>query len=146
MIRFLRCLALLVVVSLVPSGARAEQLTIVTAAGARHVFQVEIADEDAERMKGLMFREHLAPDAGMLFLYPQPVPLVMWMKNTPLSLDMLFVDSAGVITSIVAGTTPFSTDRIAAGRPVIGVLEVLAGTSSRLGIAPGDRMDYPAFR
>ncbi|RJF86719.1 DUF192 domain-containing protein [Oleomonas cavernae] len=141
------CAPALLVLALVRAGAaHAEQLTIVSAAGTRHAFQVEIADEDAERMKGLMFREQLASDAGMLFLYPRPVGIVMWMKNTPLPLDMLFVDQKGIITSIAADTVPYSTDRIPADRLVIGVLEVNAGTAARLHIVPGDRIDYPAFR
>jgi hypothetical protein len=137
---------LLIAALLFAGTAHAEQLTIVSATGARHPFQVEVADDDAERTKGLMFREQLAPDAGMLFLYPRPVGIVMWMKNTPLPLDMLFVDQQGTITSIAADTVPYSTDRIPADRPVIGVLEVNAGTAARLKIAPGDRIDYPGFR
>lgn len=123
------------------------ELTIVTAAGARHRFTLEIANTPETRSRGLMFRRELAPDHGMLFDFGgAEQPIQMWMKNTYIPLDMIFIRANGVIRRIAADTTPFSEDTIASGGPVKGVLEVIAGTARRLGIAAGDRVEHPFFR
>lgn len=111
-----------------------------------HVFAVEIADTDAERSKGLMFRKHLAEGRGMLFDFGQEQEVAMWMKNTYISLDMLFIRGDGRILRIAADTEPQSTRIIPSGGPVRAVLEVIAGTARKLGIAPGDRVAFPDLR
>ena len=92
-----------------------------------------------------MFRRHLAADAGMLFIYPAPQVLTMWMKNTYLPLDMLFIASDGRIVQIVQRTVPRSLQIISSGEIAIAVLEVNGGTVSRLKIKKGARVKRPAF-
>src|SRR3546814_138545 len=99
---------------------------------------VEIADDDAERSQGLMYRRELAPDHGMLFVFDRPIMIAMWMKNTPLPLDMLFISSNGKVVDLHERAVPFSLDTIAAGRRARYVLEVIGGTVDRLGLAVGD--------
>ena len=115
-----------------------------TAAGDRS-FTIEIADDQSERSAGLMFRESLAPEAGMLFVYPGEQEIRMWMKNTLIPLDMLFVASDGRIVSIAENTVPLSEEVISSGAAVQGVIELAAGTAQRLGIEPGDRVRHPVF-
>ena len=123
-----------------------EALRIETADGTGHDFTVEIARSDAQLRQGLMFRESLAPDAGMLFLYRREAIHAMWMKNTPISLDMLFIDRKGVIKHIVERTVPFSLETITSRRRVKATLELAGGAVARLGLAVGDRVVHPAFR
>ena len=120
-------------------------LSIATAAGATHEFKVEIAKTSDQRAQGLMFRRQMAADAGMLFLFGGSEERAMWMKNTLIPLDMLFVDEAGRIVRIEERTVPHSLRAILSGGPVTAVLELNAGTASRLEIQPGDRVVYPAF-
>ena len=115
------------------------ELVIVTAAG-RHLFHVEIARTPAQMERGLMFRRHLAPDAGMLFEYPAPTVAQFWMHNTLIPLDMLFVDGSGRIVNIARRARPLSDALIASAAPVRAVLELNGGTAARLGIKPGDRV------
>ena len=115
-------------------------LVIETAAGARHMFQVEIADDDQERAQGLMYRKSMAPDEGMLFVFDRPSRITMWMQNTPLPLDMLFLGRDGRIVDLHERAVPYSTDTIAARRRAKFVLEVIGGTVERLGLARGDRV------
>ena len=119
-----------------------EPLTIETGAGV-HVIQVEVARTPEERGIGLMHRTELAPDRGMLFDYGTTRPATMWMKNTLISLDMFFAESTGHIVTIAERTTPLSEKRIRSGQPVRFVLEMIAGSARRLGIAPGDRLRHP---
>jgi uncharacterized membrane protein (UPF0127 family) len=123
-----------------------EPLTIATAGGARHAFMVEVARSDADRAQGLMFRRTLAPDRGMLFDFKRVEPVSMWMQNTYVSLDMLFIRPDGTIARIAANTEPLSTRTIPSGEPVLAVLEVPAGTAARLGIRAGDRVEHPLFK
>jgi uncharacterized membrane protein (UPF0127 family) len=123
-----------------------EPLTIATAGGARHAFMVEVARTDAERAQGLMFRRTLAADRGMLFDFKRVEPVSMWMQNTYVSLDMLFIRPDGTIARIAESTEPLSTRTIPSGEPVLAVLEVPAGTTARLGIRPGDRVEHPLFK
>jgi uncharacterized protein len=123
-----------------------EPLTIVSASGARHPFQVEVMRGEAERAQGLMFRRSLAADRGMLFDFERVEPVSMWMKNTYISLDMVFIRPDGTIARVAANTEPLSTQTVSSGEPVLGVLEVPAGTASRLGIKAGDRVEHPMFR
>jgi hypothetical protein len=120
------------------------ELFIDTPSGA-HRFEVEVARTNVKRARGLMFRTKLAADAGMLFVYERRGPVVMWMKNTLISLDMLFIAADGRIVRIAANTTPLSEKMISSGSPVRAVLELPAGTAARLGIAPGGRVRSDAL-
>lgn len=111
-----------------------------------HSFAVEIAANDAERAKGLMYRKSLPPGRGMLFDFHNDQELAMWMKNTYISLDMLFIRGDGRILRIAENTEPLSTKIIPSGGPVRAVLEVIGGTVRKLGIAPGDRVAFPIFK
>ena len=120
------------------------ELTIISATGP-HRFKVELAETPAQMTQGLMFRVSLAPDAGMLFDYQQPTAATMWMRNTLIPLDMLFVDTQGRIVNIHERAVPQSLDVIAAAEPVRAVIELNGGTAARLGIAPGDRVVHRIF-
>ena len=117
------------------------QLTIDSATG-RHRFTIELALTPAQMEQGLMFRRHLAPDAGMLFEYRVPTVATMWMENTYIPLDMLFVGADGRIVNIHERAVPLSRDVIAAAAPVRWVIELNGGTAARLGIRPGDRVEF----
>ena len=107
---------------------------------ATHSFEVEIADDGAERARGLMFREYLAPDAGMLFIYPRERIASFWMKNTLIPLDMLFIANDGTILQIAPQATPHSLDPVRSEAPVRAVLEINGGQAEALGIGVGDRV------
>ncbi|MDQ0345842.1 DUF192 domain-containing protein [Ancylobacter vacuolatus] len=134
----------LLVASLVPAGANVEQLTILTKAGPLGV-EIEMAVTPAQRSKGLMYRTELAPNSGMLFDFGVDQPISMWMKNTYIPLDMLFIRSDGRIASIATDTVPLSTATISSGVPVKAVLELPAGTVRAKGIAVGDRIEHRLF-
>ncbi len=121
-----------------------ESLEIVTSNGSFQ-FSVEIADESEERSRGLMFRETMLPTHGMLFDFGETAPIMMWMKNTPLSLDMLFIKEDGTIARIANNTKPFSTAIISSGEPVSHVLELNAGIAKQIGAKPGDRIMHAFF-
>ena len=110
-----------------------------------HAFSVEIADTEPEREKGLMFRKELAEGQGMLFDFHREQEVGFWMQNTYISLDMIFIRGDGRILRIAQNTEPLSTRIIPSGGPVRAVLEVIAGTAEKLGIAPGDRVASPIF-
>ena len=135
-------------VSTFGAGAHAqsfEPLTVVTASG-RHPFQVEVARDDATRSQGLMYRRSLGADRGMLFDFQRVEPVSMWMQNTYVSLDMLFIRPDGTVARVAERTEPLSTRTIPSGEPVLAVLEVPAGTAARLGIKPGDKVEHPLFK
>lgn len=121
-----------------------EPLTVVSASG-EHQFKVEIADTDEERTRGLMFRESMASDRGMLFKFPDERERSFWMRNTYIPLDIVYIDATGRIVSIARHTVPFSEASIPSYGAAKGVLEVNAGTADRLGIRPGDRIEHPFF-
>jgi uncharacterized protein len=127
-----------------PQDNAAAMLTIVSASGP-HRFTVELAETPAQMKRGLMFRQSLAPDAGMLFDFKQPTMATMWMRNTLIPLDMLFVDAQGRIVNIHERAVPQSDAIIAAAAPVRAVIELNGGTAARLGIKPGDRVLFPIF-
>jgi len=128
------------------SFPRAE-LSIVRGNGsARHSFRVWIADTGERQMQGLMFVRDLPADQGMLFVHDRPRVANMWMKNTFIPLDMLFIDARGRIVTIHENTTPHSLDTLSSGRPVLGVLELRGGEVARRGIRTGDRVVHAAFR
>jgi uncharacterized membrane protein (UPF0127 family) len=120
------------------------ELTIVSESGS-HRFKVEVAETPGQMEQGLMFRTSLAPDAGMLFIYPRPTVATMWMRNTLIPLDMLFVDARGRIVNIHERAVPQALDVISAAEPVRAVIELNGGTVARLVIEPGDRVLYPIF-
>lgn len=108
-------------------------------------FTIEVADSVEETSQGLMFRENLADDAGMLFDFGAPREPNMWMKNTLIPLDMLFIDEEGMIVAIAAKARPHSERRISPGVPVKGVLEIRGGLSEELGVKPGDTVRHAIF-
>lgn len=139
----------IVVVLAVPGGpATAEDLHTLEIASKSgvHVFNIELAVSDEERQRGLMFRKELPEGNGMLFDFKQEQDVAMWMQNTYIPLDMIFIRGDGRILRVAEHTEPLSTRIIRSGGPVRAVLEVIAGTASRLGIAPGDRVAYPLFQ
>ena len=109
------------------------------------ILAVEIADTPSLRERGLMFRHRLAEDRGMLFLYEMVQPVAMWMKNTYIPLDMIFVRADGTVANVVADTVPHSLDTIQSREPVLAVLEVAAGGAERLGIGPGTVIRHSFF-
>jgi uncharacterized membrane protein (UPF0127 family) len=121
-----------------------QPLTFLTASG-KHRITVEVADSDQERSTGLMFRKSIGDEEGMIFIYPQDEPISMWMKNTYISLDMIFVRSDGTVQHIAADTEPFSEATISSGEKVRAVIEMKAGSAKRLDIKSGDKVDYPTF-
>ena len=127
-----------------PQAFERDQLAIETAAGAQH-FAVELAVTPEERAQGLMFRQRLAADAGMLFLYPAARPVSMWMKNTAIPLDMLFIGDDGRIQQIAERAIPESTATISSIEPARAVLELNGGTAARLNIQVGDHVLYRTF-
>ena len=122
-----------------------ESLSIRTRTGT-HRFTVEIARRPPQHAQGLMFRRHLAADAGMLFLYGGARRASMWMKNTYIPLDMVYIDATGRVVGFFERAVPGSLEVITSEKPVTAVLELNAGTVSRLAIAVGDRVLHPAFQ
>jgi len=108
-------------------------------------FSVELADTQEERAVGLMNRTEMARDHGMLFDFEQNRDVLMWMKNTILPLDMLFIRPDGVIEAIAADTVPFSEAIIASPGPIRYVLEINAGEAASQGILPGDQVIHPGI-
>jgi uncharacterized protein len=136
---------LVAVCTAVPAFAAGETtLEIVTKSGVRP-FTVELATNDAERERGLMFRKELPEGRGMLFDFKEERPVSFWMHNTYIPLDMVFIRGDGRILSIAENTKPLSDALIPSGGPVRAVLEVIGGTARKLGIAPGDRVSSPIF-
>jgi uncharacterized membrane protein (UPF0127 family) len=121
-----------------------DELTI-TASDGPHKFQIELATDDAQREQGLMFRQSMAPDAGMLFIYDKVQPVAMWMENTYIPLDMLFIAADGRIVNIRQRAVPHSRETIPSDGAVKAVLELNGGVVSRLGIKPGDRVKGPGL-
>jgi uncharacterized membrane protein (UPF0127 family) len=118
-------------------------LAIVTSAG-RHEFNVELASTPEQRGQGLMYRREMARDAGMLFDFgPRYGRASMWMKNTFIPLDMMFIKADGEIESVAERTTPHSLEAVSSRGYVRYVLELNGGTAARLGIGPGDRVELP---
>ena len=122
-----------------------QRLTVTTQSGNEILYKVEIATTQKQRQRGLMFRDSMPKDQGMLFGYRSQRQVSMWMKNTILPLDMLFIDSSGKIINIVKNTTPFSEETIDSGGVVLSVLELNAGQAEKHGIQAGDQVSYPIF-
>ncbi|MGU3496244.1 DUF192 domain-containing protein [Xanthobacteraceae bacterium A53D] len=136
---------LLVVAALAPARAASlEPVEIATAKGVL-VIEVEVARTDEQRATGLMYRKELPSRQGMLFDFKVDQMVYMWMKNTYIPLDMLFIRADGTIARIEANTTPFSERTISSGEPVRAVIEIAGGEARKLGIAPGDRVGTQLF-
>ena len=127
-----------------PHAASVQPLEIVTKTGV-HVFSVEMATTEEEKTTGLMYRKELADGKGMLFDFSPEQEVSMWMKNTYIPLDMIFIRSDGRILRIAENTEPLSTKIVPSRGLAKGVLEVIAGTAQKYGIAPGDRVAHPLF-
>jgi uncharacterized membrane protein (UPF0127 family) len=125
--------------------AQFQPLEIATKNGV-HVFSVEFVNTDEQRGRGLMFRRELPEGQGMLFDFERDQEITMWMENTYVSLDMIFIRADGRITRIAENTEPLSRRLVPSGGPVRAVLEVVAGTARKLGIRPGDNVSHPMFR
>ena len=126
-----------------------DQLTgdelLIDAADGPVILFVEVVDTNETRASGLMFREELARNAGMLFDFKREQPVSFWMKNTLIPLDVFFIKADGRIVNIAKRAVPYSERSIASDEPVLGVLETNAGVADRLGIKPGDIVRHPVF-
>jgi len=148
-----RRFALIAPVMLAAVAARAQDAEIqfkrsslVVVAGGRDIkFEVELATNDTERARGLMFRKQLGPYEGMLFDFHQEMPVSFWMKNTLIPLDMVFIAADGTVKHVHANAVPLSTDSVPSRYPVRGVLEINGGSAALLGIKPGDTVKHPIF-
>jgi len=132
-------------VSRVAGAAELQPLEIATKSGVR-MFSVEMAVTDEERAKGLMYRKELPDGRGMLFDFTPEQTISMWMKNTYISLDMIFIGGDGRVIRVAENTETESTKIISSGGPAKAVLEVIAGTARKYGIAPGDQVVHPLFK
>jgi uncharacterized protein len=131
--------------ALAPAHAAGQATIEIVSKNGVHPFSVELATNDAERARGLMFRKSLPEGQGMLFDFKHEGPVSFWMHNTYISLDMIFIAGDGRIVHIAENAKPQSDDLIPSGGPVRAVLEVIAGTAQKLGIAPGDRVTGSIF-
>ena len=122
-----------------------QPLTFISSTGS-HPITVEVADSDEKRSTGLMFRRSIGEKEGMLFIYDREQEITMWMKNTYISLDMIFVKRDGVISHIETNTEPFSQNIIDSEGPALAVIEMGSGSARRLGLKPGDRVQHPVFK
>ena len=120
-------------------------LTITTAKGDTHRFTVEVARTPEQQARGLMERQSLAPDKGMVFPYEPPQAVAFWMKNTLIPLDIIFIGADGRIINIAENTTPYSLEPVPSAGPALAVLEIGGGLSAELGIEPGDRVLHRIF-
>jgi len=121
-----------------------ENVTLVTASG-EHVFKVEVMRTDEQRARGLMFRKHLPADRGMLFDFKAEQRVSMWMRNTYIPLDMVFIARDGTVVNVAQDTEPLSERTIPSAGPALAVLEVNAGVARRIGLKAGDRVRHPLF-
>jgi uncharacterized protein len=142
---FVMAAALLLGLSLTAQSAEQQTLEIASKTGV-HVFAVELAVTDEERARGLMYRRSVPESYGMLFDFKRDQEVSMWMRNTYVSLDMIFIQSDGRIRRIAENTETESDKIISSGGPVRAVLEVVAGTAKKFGIEPGDRIASPILR
>lgn len=148
---------MLALIALAPAGSRAQgqpaaaaaaglETLVIVSGGTRHAFQVEVMRTPDQRAKGLMFRNYMPADRGMLFDFAATEPVAMWMQNTYISLDMLFIRADGTIARIAERTEPLSTRTIPSGEPVLSVLEINGGVSKQLGIKAGDKVEHALFK
>lgn len=145
LLRPLLLLLLLTVATVAPATAQdLSSLTIETSGGERR-FAVELADDAASRRRGLMFRQSMPLDHGMLFDFEREQPLSFWMKNTPLPLDIIFIDRRGIIVHIHHRAVPYDETPIPSRKPASAVLEINGGVARLIGIAEGDRIRHRIF-
>lgn len=131
-------------VALERSAAGLDQLPLTIVSGGKtHRFTVEVARSFEQQQTGMMNRNSLAPDRGMIFPYDQPKPVAFWMKNTLIPLDMIFIAPGGRILRIEANAVPLSLDPVASGGPIEAVLELAGGRSAELGLKAGDQVSWP---
>jgi len=123
-------------------GVHRELVTVQTSQGAVN-FYAEIADNDEERARGLMSRREMAREHGMLFLFDEPGPQSFWMRNTHLSLDLIFIGADGRIVNIAERAVPYTDTAVRSTGPAIAVLEINGGLAREMGIAAGDRVQHP---
>jgi uncharacterized protein len=129
-----------------PAYAKMRQDTLrILSGGTEHSFAIEVASTEKEKALGLMFRTELKDNQGMLFPYTVERGLQMWMHNTYIPLDMLFIRADGTIVRIEEQAEPLSDRVISSGSPVLAVLEIPGGAAARLGIKAGDKVRYPTF-
>lgn len=144
----IRLLLFSVLALLASAVAQAEPATdiarIVTATG-EHQFNVEVADTPSARARGLMFRKSMPADQGMLFDFQVEEPVSMWMKNTYIPLDMIFIGRDGRVVGVAADAEPLSERIIDSPAPAYAVLELNAGAARRISLAPGDRVRHRMF-
>ena len=138
--------AILFFVAPAPAQTANLQKIDIASKGGTHSFLVEIADNDAERARGLMYRKDLPEGRGMLFDFKREQDVGFWMKNTYIPLDMIFIRADGTIRRIAANTEPLSERTVPSGGPVRYVLEVIGGTGRKLGIEPGDKVTGAPLR
>jgi uncharacterized membrane protein (UPF0127 family) len=129
-----------------PADAAERRSIAVATPNGHHVFSVEVAGTSEERARGLMFRKKLSPNAGMLFDFGHDREVTMWMQNTYIPLDMIFISADGRITRIAENNKPRSTTLISSGGAVRAVLEVRAGTARKLGITAGNMVEHLPFK
>ena len=125
-----------------PAGLEQVALTI-ESGGKAHRFTVEVARTPEQQQRGLMFRQSLAPDRGMIFPYDPPRAVAFWMKDTLIPLDIIFIRADGTIANIAENTVPLSLEPVPSAGAVVAVLELAGGRSAELGIKVGDRVDWP---
>ena len=131
----------LITYSIQANASQLNKLYIVNKEGGRNQFDVEVAKTFEQREVGLMFRNHLPENQGMLFVFEKNAPVSMWMKNTYIPLDILFIDKEGIVTNIAKNTVPHSLKLISSARPVVAALEINAMVSDKLGIKAGDKIE-----
>lgn len=138
-----------VAVAALSGAARADcapdQVELRTLFGAVQRFSVDLADDPDERARGLMFRDRMPMASGMLFVFPAPKHATFWMKNTPLSLDIIFADATGLVTHVQDRAEPMSEALIDGGEGVAFVLEINGGLALPMGIVPGAVLRHPAI-
>ena len=133
----------LVALAFLTACSSADSRLVLHTAKGDFAFTVEVADDGAERAKGLMFRDHLAADAGMLFDYGTEQEASFWMQNTLIPLDMIFIGADGIVKTIHVNARPLDTTSIPSGVPIRFVLEIPGGRSTEIGLAVGDKMEHP---
>ena len=125
-----------------PSDALEQRPLAIRSKSGTHRFTVEVARTLEEQARGLMHREALAPDRGLIFPYETPQPVAFWMKDTLIPLDMIFIRPDGTIARIAGNTVPHSLEPVPSLEPVSAVLEIRGGRAAELGITAGDRVEW----
>ena len=138
-------LALALLATAQPASAAGSGTLVLKTATGDHSFNIEVMVSEEERELGLMFRRSLPENSGMLFLYDPPQPATMWMKNTLIPLDMVFISADARVHRIEQNAEPFSTTLIPSDGDIVGVLELNAGEAGKIGLRRGDKVIYPGL-